>query len=171
MVQLTIALLVAIVGTAIADTEKCDWERLGVFLLLAVPSIIISMVLWLPASVDPKRELSTPVCVDIVQLKTARGGISGGGSFLGWSVSGGTPYYVVMEKENGKMIRRFLKQDNTYIIETNEKPRVEYPSYIKSYSKWFAAPWLINKKEEVFWRLNATVYVPKGTVALKFNEI
>lgn len=135
-----------------------------------IPAFMVISVVWFLFSL-PCSLLDGVYSVDIIQLKTATGGISGGGSFLGWSVSGGERQYIIMQDWDGKMKREYLPQEHTYIIESDTNPRVEYKAYLDHCPKWRSMPffWDCNKS----WHCikGATIYVPKGTVIAKFDEI
>jgi hypothetical protein len=79
--------------------------------------------------------------------------------------------YVVMCVEDGKMKRVFLDQSTTYIVETDEKPRIEYNGIKRTWPAWRTLPCFWDKVEEWYSDDGATIFVPHGTVAVKFDEI
>jgi len=166
MIQIVILVMVVFITWLASDIEGACF--------MAILASFVAAAFWLPFSIgdiaNHTRDGSVPI--RIVQLKSQdHGGLSGGGSFLGWHVSQGSPSYVVMEEVDGRMIRRFLPQESTYVVETDGEPRVEYAAYKVSYCKLACAPWLINKTKSIVKRSEATIYVPKGTVVMKFKEI
>ncbi len=161
----TLAIALILVIATVAITR--NWEYL--FLLLFVLVLGAGFLFGL----EPIRTENGVYPVEIVQLKTFnQSKVNGGGSFLGWSLSGETnPCYVVMQKQGEKMIRVFLPQKDTYVVESDTYPRVEYRSYVKTYDKLWAFPTLWDEKEDCHWTSGVTIYVPKGTVILNFDEI
>ena len=152
------------------DKEDAKGSAVFLFFLLTILGIIFcSSLCGIPSS-----KPYNPYIVNIVQLKTSQSSdLHGGGSFLGWSINGeNKQQYVIMEKsEDGRMIRRFLDQDCTYVIEENTTPRVEYRQEEWYWPKWYAWPWLWDNIEYRHYYDSATIYVPVGTVVVKFEEL
>lgn len=145
----------------------------------SVTSITLSLVavvlfLAIMSVIPPREEQLDNYVIEIVQIKqSSTSDISGGGSFLGWSVSGGErAQYVIMEKfKDGKMKRRFLDQDCTYIVETDSQPRVEYYQTRNLYSKIRHFPTYWDKVVSQYYHRNAIIFVPTGTVAVAFDKL
>jgi hypothetical protein len=161
-------LTAGIVGLCIKEVrDRCVWP---------VAIIVMSSIMYIgmmPAYFSASRIDDGDYTVNIVQLKEGTSGsLNGGGSFLGWTVSGeNKSQYVVMEKfDDGRMIRRFLDQDDTYIIESNGTPRIEYRAYIDTYPTWRCWPY---KKVDFngYYTTKAKIYVPEGTVIMKFESL
>ena len=111
--------------------------------------------------------------IPIVQLRQSNQySMDGSGSFLYWSVNSKQQLqYVVMHKENGRMIRQSLNQSTTYIVETYGMPRVEYNQVLKIYPMWRTWPSNWNKQETFYQLDGATIYVPIGTVIQEFEHL
>ena len=90
---------------------------------------------------------------------------------MGWSISGGQQVYVVMESDGNRMRRRFLPQSKTYIVESDAKIGVEYRGYKKVYPKWRSLWIFWDRVGYGIYTEWATIYVPKGTVAIEFGKI
>jgi len=69
------------------------------------------------------------------------------------------------------MIRRFLSQKTTYIVESDETPRVQYNHYKRTWPKWRTLPWLWDREKTHFRYDEATIVVPIGTVAVRFDGL
>lgn len=143
------------------------------FICGTMASMFIAILLTCILSVCPNQREVGFAEIPIVALKEYDSSyISGGGSFIGFSVSGGSEMqYVIMEDTQNGMLRSFLDQDETYIVETDDPPYVRYPQFEGYYSKWFTFWWKWDDVETYFLRRHATVYIPKGTVISKFDPI
>ena len=163
--------LVIIVIICVWIVWACRDELFGSLPFLMFPLGVGAIVLV--ACSLPREIPDGTYNVNIAQLAHYDGGsISGGGFFLGWSVSGESKMqYVIMHKEDNGMIRKFLDQSTTYVVETDDTPRVEYPKFRRKRVKYLAAPWLDRELNPIYKQANATIYVPRGTVIFKFDKI
>ena len=119
------------------------------------------------------------ITYDIVSMKNnVSSEVSGGGSFLGWRINSSyVEQYVIMEKyHDGSHRKRYLKCDETYIIEYDAdiiSPHVEYQR-MKYVTTPISPPWTklyIDKLNTWFVTENARIYVPRGTIIQKIDNI
>ena len=144
---------------------------------LMVLSGLASLFAFTYACVGIPKDVPTPdspVVFPIVQLKeNSSDRLVGGGSFLGWTISGDSKMrYVVFEKRGGCLLRTFHDQDSTYVVESGETPHVAYRSFSRSYPKLWNMPWFWNDGgENMYWTREATIFVPADTVQVKFEGL
>ena len=122
----------------------------------------------------PKIEKVDNIIIELVQFKESESfDLQGQGSFLGASIKGKDVYqYIIIQKfPDGRMKKKFLNKETTYIIETDENPHVEYKTFKKSYPKWRSLPWLWDEEEIYFILDDAEIYIPKNSVIIDYNKI
>ena len=169
--MLSVALIVIWIGLVVWSTLK--FEDVEASFFIAGLGLIFLVFTLFPFNLEPRIERDGTWNIEIVQLKERdESSLKGGGSFLGWSINGeNEPQYVIMENIDGRMIRRFLSQKTTYIVESDETPRVEYNHYKKTWPEWRSFPWLWDNDETYFRYDEATIVVPIGTVAVRFDGL
>jgi len=142
-----------------------------VFLLMIPTTVMCALFLTvLPSTKTPIE--NHPIEIVSVNQNRAQT-MSGGGNFLGWSISSKQElqYVVMLKYEDGRMKKLCLNQEETYVVESDDAPRVEFPQERYTYSKWIHWPTLWEDSKDWYSYKNATIFVPKGTVAVKFGEI
>jgi hypothetical protein len=115
----------------------------------------------------------------IVALKTVEDSkISGGGSFLAWSISSNSEeQYVIMNNlGNNRYKKEYLACSKTYVVEEaieHCEPRVKYVRSVPV-KRWWYCPWVrfyFNNAPIYHKASNATIYVPEGAVIQKIMSI
>lgn len=147
-------------------------DETPIVFIFTVPVLMFCSMLTF--TLPPTKTPIEPYVLEIVSMKQNRAqNINGGGCFLGWGVNSRQElqYLIMMRLEDGRMVRKSLDQTSTYIVECDGKPRVEFPQERHSYSKWIHFPTFWDCEEEYYYSEKATIYVPKGTVAVRFEEI
>jgi hypothetical protein len=166
-----ILLLVLIVSVIGCIRTKGD-RYFGVGFITLIVSIFYMVIVHTTPTVVEIEPYVNPIS----SLKTMGGtSLSGGGSFLGWSISAsGTETYVVLHKTTRGYKKRFLDASETYINETDDmEPSVTYRQYDKQYSnKYVYPPWLWNITGNDYYTFSdAVINVPVGTIIHKINKI
>jgi hypothetical protein len=169
-------LVIIIPAIAIYLTYKNspDRERTEITIICFIFSTLLTVFFCVAVSAYVGEEQIESFEREIVSLRQGeKSALHGSGNFLGWSINGESEaQYVIMEKfDNGAMKRRFLDQAETYIVETDEQPKVSYRQFKKVYSKIRHFPTLWNKLNTYYYFDDATIYVPKGTVIVNFDEL
>ena len=166
--MIVIIVSILMIATLAFIIFKTDLVGLGV-----VASFVLIFTVSLLGMNPPKKEPCELETVKIVQLRQGKeSSMSGGGWFLGWTINSREEFqYVIMHNENGRMIRKFLNQKTTYIIETDESPRVEYRMEKYTWPKWRTWPTQWDRVEKWYFTDGATIFVPRGTVAAQFDKI
>ena len=161
------------IAVIMAILWKLDFVEVYDFIGFSVIAIAVASFITAITSSIPSTRDSGFTEIPIVALKEYDSShISGGGSFIGFTVSGSSEMqYVIMENTQNGMLRSFLDQDDTYIIETDDPPYVRYPQFENYYLKFFSFWWKWDDTKTYFLRRDATVYIPKGTVISKFDPI
>ncbi len=169
--MLSVALIVIWIGLVVWSILK--FKDVEASLFIAGLSLILLVCTLFPFNLEPCIERDGTWNIEIVQLKERdESSLKGGGSFLGWSINGkNEPQYVIMENIDGRMIRRFLSQKTTYIVESDETPRVQYNHYKRTWPKWRTLPWLWDREKTHFRYDEAVIVVPIGTVAVRFDGL
>jgi hypothetical protein len=151
-----------------------EYNRVANTITSYILSTLVMVFFCALMGVHVKEEQIEPFEREIVSLRQGeKSTLHGSGNFLGWSINGeNKPQYVIMEKfDDETMKRRFLDQSETYIAETDGQPRVSYRHFRKVHSKIRHCPTLWDKVNESIYFDGATIYVPKGTVIVNFDEL
>lgn len=165
-------IMFVILGVFLAVTRKYDSESWVVARICVWVILLVAFIVSIAFSGIPSEKWVDPLEVPIIQMKEAVNGISGSGSFLGWILKGGEPVYVVFEKWEHGAIRTFLNQSNTWIAETDDEPYVQYKQYKQYYKKSLTLPFMWFCKEKTCYiTKNAVIYVPRGTIVEKIDNI
>ena len=150
------------------------WVKEGdsaMFLFMFPTTMVCSMITFLAPPIKTPIE---PYVLNIVNMKqNIAQSMGGGGSFLCWSMNSEQElqYLIMVDVGDGRMKRVSLNQEEVYVVETDDHPRVEFPQEKWSYSKWVHFPSFWGDEDEYYDTKGATIFVPKGTVAIKFEEL
>jgi hypothetical protein len=167
MIQLIIIIMivVAVVVLVVREDEPC----MLIYMLFAT----FPAIFWGPME-EYKIETDTGYKdVPIVSLRGYdKSTISGGGMFLGWSVSGGSrEQYVVMEKRDGLMRRKYIDCAKAYVQESDDQPCVRYKTFDRTYSIWFHGPWRWGKVRSFIDTAPSIIVIPTGSLIHNFEGV
>lgn len=139
-----ILLLVITIGLIILDSKMDDMIT-GIW--IAMMSAVIALILWAIAGSTIDYKSDGFVEYPIVALKTMEDSkISGGGSFLAWSISSNNEEQHVIMNDLGNMgyKKEYLACSETYVVEEAVeqcKPRVKYVRSVPV-KRWWYCPWV-----------------------------
>lgn len=161
-------------------------EEPGLWLFLGL--FIASLVTWLTplivaSSINKQVTFHQETTRQVVSLQDnagTSGSVHGGGSFLGFFVSGqqnGSIFYSWYEREgSGPGFRgRSITDNNANDVRVVQIPRSHSPRVV--HETWnsdtrtdsWVAPFNMNASEAPYWRDNWTLYVPRGTIVRQYR--